>query len=170
MISEAYRQEQAKLHENPDYGVASIKYAPIVSKLINALQITDVLDYGAGKGNLAKSLQIDHECKVTMYEPSNPELADKPDSAQLVTCIDVLEHIEPEYLEEVFDDLQRCVEFYGFFTVHTGPAKKLLSDGRNAHLTQKPSQWWLPRLVSRFELVQFQSAQHGFQVLVRPYQ
>ena len=35
MISQAYREEQERLHENPNYGVASIEYAPLVSQLIN---------------------------------------------------------------------------------------------------------------------------------------
>ena len=50
MISAAYRKEQETLHENPNYGVASIGYAPMVSNLINKIGVTEVLDYGAGKG------------------------------------------------------------------------------------------------------------------------
>jgi hypothetical protein len=29
----------------------------------------------------------------------------------------------------------------GFFSVHTGPVEKVLADGQNAHLIQKPSSW-----------------------------
>ena len=40
---------QAKLHENPDYGVASTFFAPIVDDVIQMFNITSLLDYGAGK-------------------------------------------------------------------------------------------------------------------------
>lgn len=168
-ISDAYRKEQERLHENPEYGVASVQYAPIVTKLINQLGVTELLDYGAGKGRLAKSIQPDHEVKVRLYDPARPEWSDSPDSAQFVTCIDVLEHIEPELLDNVLNDLQRCTEFFGFFTIHTGPAVKVLSDGRNAHLIQQGPEWWLPKILERWELVSYQMQPNGFYVLVRPY-
>ena len=167
MISAAYRQEQETLHKNPNYGVASIGFAPMVSNLINKIGITDMLDYGAGKGNLAKSITPDHEVTVHHYDPGVKIWSDAPDSAQFVTCIDVLEHIEPEHLDDVLDDLKRVTEFYGFFSIHTGPAVKVLSDGRNAHLIQEPPSWWLPKLMERFELLQFNTVEHGFYVLVR---
>lgn len=167
MISEAYKAEQQRMHaDNPNYGVASVAYAPIVTKLINQLGITEVLDYGAGKGRLAQSIKPDHAVRVRMYDPGIPELDESPDSAQFVTCIDVLEHIEPDHLDAVLDDLKRVVEFYGFFTVHTGPAVKVLSDGRNAHLTQEPPRWWLPKIMERFELLQFVNVPNGFYVVV----
>jgi hypothetical protein len=170
MISAAYKEEQHNLHaSNPNYGVASLTYAPMVSQIINRLGVTEMLDYGAGKGRLAKAITPDHEVKVTHYDPAIPDWDAAPDSAQLVTCIDVLEHIEPEFLCDVLDDLQRVTEFYGFYTVHTGPAVKVLSDGRNAHLTQQPPKWWLPKIMKRFDLIQFQANAHGFYVLVKPY-
>lgn len=168
MISASYKAEQQKMHaENENYGVASVSYAPIITALINKLGITDMLDYGAGKGRLAQSITPDHEVKVTMYDPGIPGLDDAPDSAQFVTCIDVLEHVEPDHLDAVLDDLKRVVEFFGFFTVHTGPAVKVLSDGRNAHLIQEGAAWWLPKIMARFELLQFVAHPHGFYVVVR---
>ena len=168
LISDAYRQEQETLHENPNYGVASVHYAPLVTNLINKIQVTHMLDYGAGKGRLAKSIDPDHEIMVNHYDPGVKDWSDAPDSAQFVTCIDVLEHIEPEHLDDVLDDLRRVTEFFGFFTVHTGPAVKVLTDGRNAHLIQEPPAWWLPKIMERFELLQFNTVEHGFYVLVQP--
>jgi hypothetical protein len=54
------------------------------------------------------------------------------------------------------------------FTVHTGPAKKILPDGRNAHLIQQPPSWWLPKFMERFELVQFRRMEMGFWIVVEP--
>jgi hypothetical protein len=78
----------------------------------------------------------------------------------------VLEHIEPDYLDAVLNDLQRITARIGFFTIATGPAIKTLADGRNAHLIQKPPSWWLPRLCQRFEIVQLNREAQGFWVIV----
>ena len=84
----------------------------------------------------------------------------------MVACIDVLEHVEPQCLESVLDDLKRLTKRVGLFTVHTEPAKKTLPDGRNAHLIQQPPSWWLPKFLSRFDLVVFQRMPQGFWVAV----
>ena len=171
LITEEYREEQRKLHENPNYGVASIKFAPIVAKIANQCQATEILDYGCGKGNLGKALAeqgiLDHKVMIQHYEPSNPEWCESPDPMEMVCCIDVLEHIEPDCLDDVLDDLKRVTKGIGVFTIHTGPAAKTLSDGRNAHLIQEPAKWWLPKIMERFELVLFQSQPQGFYVVVQ---
>jgi hypothetical protein len=165
VISESYRKEQERLHLNPEYGVASVQYAPLVSQIINRLGVTELLDYGAGKGRLMKSIKSDHALKVQCYDPGVPAWADAPIPMQMCCCIDVLEHIEPEHLEAVLDDLKRVTGAVGFFTVHTGPAVKVLSDGRNAHLIQQPPEWWLPKFMGRFELQTFQVVPNGFYVI-----
>lgn len=171
LISEEYRKEQEKLHENPNYGVASVTFAPLVSQIINMFGVTEVLDYGAGKCRLAHTIAEGHMLKNPAtfygYDPGRPELADTPDPCEMVCCIDVLEHIEPELLENVLDDLKRVTESIGFFTVHTGPAVKTLSDGRNAHLIQEPMMWWLAKLDERFDIQCIQKTSNGFYVVVK---
>jgi hypothetical protein len=169
LISDEYRKEQELLHKNPGYGVASIEFAPMVSEIINNSGVSELLDYGAGKGNLAKNLKVNHNVSVTHYDPGIAKWSDDPDSHQMVCCIDVLEHIEPELLDDVLDHLCSKVEFVGFFTIHTGPAVKFLSDGRNAHLIQQPASWWLPKIMSRMELINFHLNSNGFFCTVRPY-
>ena len=83
----------------------------------------------------------------------------------MVACIDVLEHIEPLYLDSVLDDLKRLAEGIAFLSVHTGPAIKVLSDGRNAHLIQQPMEWWLPKIWERFDIQTVQIMDNGFFVI-----
>jgi hypothetical protein len=168
-ISDEYRAQQVELHMNPNYGVASIAFAPIVAKLIVDNGIKSLSDYGAGKKNLQRALEpagisIDYR----PYDPAFPEYGD-PQEADLVACIDVLEHIEPACLDAVLDDLVRIMPRIGFLSVHTGAAVKVLSDGRNAHLIQEPARWWLPRLCERFHIHHLQHHQmmgQGFWVVV----
>jgi hypothetical protein len=70
----------------------------------------------------------------------------------LVVCVDVLEHIEPEKLIYVLDDLKRCTKKLAFFVIDTVPAIKTLADGRNTHLIQEGMGWWEDKLKSFFEV------------------
>lgn len=171
-ITTQYLQEQKTLHENPHYGIASIGFAHIVGGIMSHLSPPTMTDYGAGKKNLEKSLDslgiggYDYQ----PYDPVFPEYGEARE-ADLVCCIDVLEHVEPALLENVLADLMRITKKIGFFTVHTGPAVKLLSDGRNAHLIQKPATWWLAKLSEYFQIGHvdyYEGRGKGFSVLVGP--
>jgi hypothetical protein len=168
-ISDAYLALQQELHKNPNYGVASLSYAPIVMDLMRQAGVRSLSDYGAGKCNLHKALQ-ERGLKGYEYFPYDPVFPEygPPKPAELVCCIDVLEHIEPEYLDSVLDDLKAITRRLGFFSVHTGPAVKVLADGRNAHIIQQPSSWWLPKLCERFEIAHLQRSPGGFWVVTEP--
>lgn len=149
LISEEYRQLNARLHaENLAYGVGGGKHAPTVEKLCASLKTTSVLDYGCGKGYLSKKLPF----PIWEYDPAVPSKADAPRPADIVVCADVLEHIEPERIEYVLDDLRRVTRKVGYFVIHTGPSSKTLADGRNSHLIQQPKAWWEEKLRMFFEI------------------
>ena len=157
---------QQQMHENPNYGVASVGYAPLVADIMEKVGATELLDYGAGKGRLGVELLklIRQPFTIHHYDPAVPEWSAKPAPCTFVACIDVLEHVEPHLLDNVLDDLKRVTAGVGVFTVHTGVAVKVLPDGRNAHLIQQPPEWWLPRIMRRFELMEFGRMSAGFWV------
>ena len=105
LISESYRQEQARLHATGTYGTAGQAYGPRVSQLVETIGAKRLLDYGCGsRRSLLKSLNCNVEYEG--YDPSVPEYSAPPSPADLVVCIDVLEHIEPESLDAVLDHLR----------------------------------------------------------------
>lgn len=168
VITEAYRREQALLHSRGNYGTTGRTYGGLVSALVRVLQVTSLLDYGCGsRQSLRETLQLPSEVAYEGYDPAVPEFADKPIPAELVCCIDVLEHIEPDLLDNVLAHLGSLCDPYGFFTIHTGPAQKTLSDGRNAHLIQEPAEWWLPRLRASFDVLLLREVANGFTVFVK---
>jgi len=113
-----------------------------------------------------ETFKPDHQVKVQCYDPGVPEYASLPTPAEFVVCIDVLEHIEPPLIDSVLDHLEELTESFLFATVHTKPAGKVLPDGRNAHLIQKPAEWWLPKFMERFTLQGFsQRNEKGFEVM-----
>ena len=168
LISEAYRVLQQEMHEHPGYGMASVHHAPLVAQFIERFEVTELLDYGAGKGRLGQALDRHLRRPVTIhhYDPGVPKWSAAPEPCGFVACIDVLEHIEPELIDNVLDDLKRVTKGAGYFSVETGPASKFLPDGRNAHLIQQPSGWWLSKLIERFEIVAFSRLEKGFWVAV----
>src|SRR3989339_2239171 len=120
-ISAEYLALQKKLHENPNYGVASLQYAPIVIELAKKTGAKSISDYGAGKCNLQKKM---HELgmsdfKYFPYDPSFPEYGE-PGEADLVCCIDVLEHIEPLYVDAVLKELARITKKFVFLRYTPG--------------------------------------------------
>ena len=157
-ISNEYLEMQRELHKNKDYGIMSLHFSPIVADVIRKNNIQSVSDYGAGKKNLLLGLR-QNGIDLTEYYPYDPVFPEygKPKPADLVCCIDVLEHIEPDKIDNVINELASITINLGVFSIHMGPAGKILTDGRNAHLTQKPSSWWLPKLALYFEIIHLES-------------
>lgn len=165
LISPEYCALNAQLHrENHFYGVGGTKHAPTVLKLAQSLKTQSVLDYGCGKGMLAKELSF----PIWEYDPAIPEKSAAPRPADLVVCTDVLEHIEPDRLSFVLSDLSRCVKMVGYFVIHTGPAQKTLPDGRNTHLIQQGKKWWKKHLAPFFTVASVMERGKELHVIVGP--
>jgi len=137
----------------------------MVNSIIDRMKVSHLLDYGCGKLSLGKNLKADHPIKYQAYDPGVEQFSAPPVPAEMVVCIDVLEHIEPDCLDAVLDDLSRLTEGILFATVATGPARKTLSDGRNAHLIQEPMSWWMPKFFDRFDVQSMVRTEHGFVVV-----
>jgi len=76
LISEEYRKMQQQLHENPKYGVASVQFAPMVAQVIDATGVTELLDYGAGKGRLGIARHQAFRRRYCRSRPSIPAQRD----------------------------------------------------------------------------------------------
>jgi 2-polyprenyl-3-methyl-5-hydroxy-6-metoxy-1,4-benzoquinol methylase len=158
MITDAYRELNRQLHAtNESYGASGHRWAAQVAQMAKHLPAHTILDYGCGKRTLEQALGF----AIKNYDPAVEGLDTPPEPADLVVCTDVLEHIEPDYLEAVLDDLQRVTKKLVFLVVATRPAKKTLADGRNAHLIQLPLNEWLPALLSRWKVEQVQNVGGG---------
>jgi hypothetical protein len=169
-ISDAYLNMQKELHVNPNYEVMGAFYSGLVKQIYEQIKGSSISDYGAGKCSLKKGLN-DLGLNFFQYFPFDPAFPEygPAKSADLVCCIDVLEHIEPEFVDNVILDLSQITKKFGFFTIATGPATKKLADGRNAHLIQKPTSWWLKKITDYFDVQHLQRQDdHGFWLVVTP--
>jgi hypothetical protein len=162
-----YQQLQEQLHAtHPEYGTSGSKYADYVLQLSKSLNTRDILDYGCGKSTLQKSLPF----PINQYYPFISEFSYPPKPATLVVCTDVLEHIEFDFLGNVLEDLARLTLQMTFIQVATRPAKKVLADGRNAHLIQQNMQWWIPKLMTYFDIQNISNQNdYGFIAILSPF-
>jgi hypothetical protein len=127
------------------FGASGKRFAPTVARLMGEWGCSTILDYGCGKGDLAREL-LAKGIRVAKYDPAIPGLSRPPQPADLVVCTDVLEHVEPECLDDVLDDLRRLAVVGVYLAVGIGPADKTMPDGTNAHRIVQPMEWWLPKL------------------------
>lgn len=175
LISESYRDLNRELHARGNYGVSGDKWAPSVHALATQCGAQTVLDYGSGQGRLGRALRLMHATRIEYgddgmpgafpglpyefleYDPAIAGKETKPREADVVACTDVLEHVEPTCLEAVLDDIAGIARKAVFLVIATRPAKKTLSDGRNAHLIVEPATWWLVRakLLWRWRPIEF---------------
>jgi hypothetical protein len=154
LISEGYQALQERFHqERKDYGVSGQKYAEQIAGLAEALGVDDLLDYGAGKETLAQALP---QYAVHSYDPAVPHLSEEPVAHDLVACTDVMEHIEPELVDNVLDHIASLTKKIVWFQIATTPATKTLPDGRNAHICVEPAEWWLAKLVDRWDVIRYE--------------
>lgn len=168
MITEAYKEQNRQLHAQDEaFGISGAKWFDSVEQICRLHKTRNVLDYGCGKGTLVERLRR-NGYDAHGFDPAVEMFSERPRPADVVTCTDVMEHIEPEYLETVLEDLKGLTRKACMMVVSTRPAHKNLPDGRNAHLIVEQPEWWLPRIMVHFRLAQFQAAEAGFICLLEP--
>ena len=167
LITPEYLALQKQLHAtNDSYGISGRKYADIVRQISKWGRVK-ILDYGCGRCTLAEALGPAYD--VHNYDPCIEDYAKRPNPRPVVTCTDVLEHVEPHLIDEVLADLRALTEQTALLVINTGPARKTLADGRNAHISQHPPEWWMERIrAAGFEITDhFEEAGNTFGVIVK---
>lgn len=144
LYSDKYLLVQKAMHKSAGYGNSADKNVDLVL----ACGYQDILDYGCGKRGLERALGFD----IHNYDPAIDSLKHNNMPHELVYCGDVLEHIEPDCLEDVLADIKRCSIKATLLVICTRPAKKSLPDGRNAHLIVQNADWWRTRIRRHFTI------------------
>lgn len=152
LISEEYVKINTILHKrHPTYGMTGHRWVNKVLRVVSDYKCATLLDYGCGKGTLKLALRVvAPDLVVSEYDPCVRGKAGLPESSDLIVCTDVFEHIEPVNLDDVLDHIWGLTGKVIFATVATRPAKKLLCDGRNAHLIVENQSWWLSEIEKRW--------------------
>jgi hypothetical protein len=156
LISEEYLRLNAELHRSPaKYGHRGKNHLAAVVGLWEQFEIRSTLDYGCGKAKLRDAIRESTGRQIACYDPAIPEFSELPKPADLVVCTDVLEHVEPDLIDNVLDHLQTLVKKVGFFVISLKlDETKTLPDGTNPHRLVRSPKWWTEKLSARFVLVE----------------
>lgn len=150
LISEDYRRQNIELHKSPKYGIASARWGGRVISVATNNNCKTILDYGCGKGMLKRHLI---HWNVAEYDPAI-EGKGVAIPCELVVCTDVLEHIEPELLDNVLEHLKSMTRKVLFCCIATKLAiNHVLPDGRNPHLSFHNADWWKEKLSEYFKII-----------------
>jgi hypothetical protein len=160
--TDEYAQMQRQLHEQGGYGLWGDHENETIGRGILSLydqlkRPITVMDYGAGSGALGKSLtDLFRPVSVTNYDPFHPRWRDNPEPGvhDIVTCFDVLEHVEEQCVENTLKYIAAKARYVAVFSVALEEAGKTLPDGRNAHITLRSAQWWHKKVSQYFVVVE----------------
>lgn len=170
LISPLYLMQNQILHKSKDgFGGSGWKHTDAILKFADACgPVRTMLDYGAGESTLQKSFKKRGvKIKLAEYDPAIPRIANMPDPSEMVVCTDVLEHIEPEFIDRVLQHIYELTKVCAYLVIATRPANKKLPDGRNAHLILEDATWW-HELILRgrpdWRMVEFSDIRRGKKV------
>ena len=147
LITTDYRKELEQIHQDDeDWGTGSRGNIIRICNFIYANNVKRFVDYGCGKG---EGLRWILPVVITNYDPALPQWSADPEPEDYLLCMDVLEHVEPECIEDVMEHIMSKFNKKALLGISLEKARKLLSDGRNSHLLIKPIEWWIS-LLQRF--------------------
>lgn len=108
---------------------------------IEHYKIKSILDFGCAEGKVIAAIKEEYPHLETYgYDPAYNTFM--PEKVDMIMSTDVLEHIEPEEIDNTITDLRNRAEIIQYHLIACHQAKKFLPDGRNAHLIQQTPDWW----------------------------
>ncbi len=156
LITPKYASEQRRLHSvDPMFGAEGYQWGYLIAGIAVIERCTSILDYGCGKGSLKgllgpANIEIgDYDLALREYDPGVPGKDAAPEPADLVACLDVMEHIEPQCMDAVFADLARVSRKLLFAVVSTKLSKRIMADGRDTHVSLHDDAWWAKAFTDR---------------------
>jgi 2-polyprenyl-3-methyl-5-hydroxy-6-metoxy-1,4-benzoquinol methylase len=167
LSSEKYKDQLKALHseqKNFGEGLVTAKHYPFIEEILRKKKLTSILDYGCGKGHFIKTFNNSFpDVSITGFDIANPEYEEFPNQQtfDLVVSLDVLEHVEFGSLGDVLSQIKKCTGKLFICSIANYPARKILPDGRNAHVTQMTFSEWMSILSTFFRIERFQRTGKG---------
>mgnify|MGYP003660203169 FL=1 len=147
--------EATKYHkQNPTHWIGESlgEYKYQIWDVIKRNNVKTVLDYGCGKAHFHKLLFNNRRTpgapniNITGYDPAYLPFSNRPkEKFDLVLCIDVMEHVQEDQIDNVLKDIFSFSDKI-FFTITCYEATQILLNGKNAHYTIKEPDWWKEKL------------------------
>lgn len=154
LITPEYQKLNEDFHvECSTYGAGANKWAENIVNIIKTANVRTVLDYGCGKGVLRPLVKEIVQSYIN-YDICVPEFSERPKGVfDLVLCLDVMEHVEPMFTDNVLCDIFDYTGKLALFNIATKPSVKNLPDGRNTHINLRSEREWLVMLQKYFNFI-----------------
>jgi len=148
MARDGYRTVDGETIEQAFNDMEIRAFRQPVRDLLRKHQIATLLDYGCGGSDYeAQGFDGDQSARayfglrqVYRFEPARG--IDQRQHVDAVVCFDVLEHVfiadVPLTIRELFSLAEKLL----IVNVACYPARALLPNGENAHVTVRPPHWW----------------------------
>jgi len=147
-------EEYAWVHKNTTTmsGRTTVRNKDKIKAVIEKVNPFNILDYGCGKGWQYTRDEVHKEWGVpipTCYDPYIKEFEKLPGVSakwfDLVLCVDVMEHILPEEVDDVLHEVMFLGNFV-YFHIDTKPALKTFSCGTNFHVSLHSKEEWIEKI------------------------
>ena len=148
MVHDGYRTSDNQYVHSAFNDMEIRAFKDVVAPLFKTYNINTLLDYGAGGSdyaapgfseNLSAQQYFELE-EINLYEPARG--IDQRKVSDAVVCFDVLEHVYildiPDIILELFSYTNKLL----VVNVACYPARALLPNGENAHITVRTPEWW----------------------------
>jgi len=148
-LSEGYKKQLDTLHKKNKMGKNSKRKNPKlfeIPKFLEKYNPTTILDYGCGSGSVVDFLSKTYTL-VEGYDPCVQRFSTYPNKIyDVLISMDVLEHIEPNYLDINLKEIDNLFSKAAYLDIHTSASPTFLPDGRNAHLIQEQPEFWRTKI------------------------
>ena len=153
-MSDNLIDQYKQIHATRTYGDTSIKNLRYLRPQVKLLAPKTILDFGCGRSKLVDALGAAVGAQTTRHDPAIPEFSAEPNGKfDLLTNIDVLEHVPEENLDQVVGKMASLCH-NAIIVIDTRPAEAVLPNGENAHCTLRTHDWWEQYLRKHFAHVE----------------
>jgi len=146
LISDQHRSLYEQYFAELSFEAKPSRWQRTVEELARFTGSESILDYGCG---ITASLSKFSGLPIINYDPGVPEYAALPEPADLVVCLDVIEHVEPECVDAVIEHLFSLPKKALLLTISIQESSKLLPDGSPWHCFVRDKDWWRSKLKMR---------------------
>ena len=154
LISEEYKKQITEYHNSRPWGGAVRGNSMMLNKYMMISGAKTILDYGAGRSDLLKEMNAQYPNRqyiINEYEPGRPELAGDPPASDAVVSFDVMEHIEPNKVDNVIKHIYEKCNMWTYHKICLRAATGAFpGTEQNLHLTIKDGPWWLEKFSKYF--------------------
>lgn len=155
LASDQYKNQLYQKHsKDKDWGHGvSIRKLRYFKEFLEKNECKTIIDYGCGNSNFKQFIEKDYNYKVIEYDLGIKGKDKLNIQADFTVCVDVLEHIELEYLDNVLNHIRNYTLKGAFFAICKVPSYGSFPDGTNLHKIIKNEDWWYLRTLEYFDLV-----------------